>query len=164
MISPKKHLLDFYRSEPELFDRTKYLRLDKNEDLCGLPKKFVKTVLSRITPDDLSAYPQTYLLYEKLSAYLSVPEESLLITTGSDAAIKNTFEVFISPGDGVIIPDPTYAMYEVYADLFCASLKKVPYTSDLDLSVDDLIAAIDDTTKLITLANPNSPTGTIVSR
>lgn len=164
MISPKKHLLNIHRSDPERFDRTQYLRLDKNEDLCGLPEDLVRTCLSRITPDDLSAYPQTYLLYEKLSEYLSVPQENLLITAGSDAAIKNTFEVFVSPGDGVIIPDPTYAMYEVYADLFDARLIKIPYTENLSFSVREMIASIGDTTKLVALANPNSPTGTIVSQ
>jgi hypothetical protein len=67
MIHPKKHLQNIYRSDPERFDRTQYLRLDKNEDLCGLPEDLVKKCLSGITPDDLSAYPQTYLLYEALS-------------------------------------------------------------------------------------------------
>jgi histidinol-phosphate aminotransferase len=164
MIHPKKHLQGIYRSDPEQFDRTQYLRLDKNEDLCGLPEDLVKKCLSRITPDDLSAYPQTYLLYDILSRYLSVSQEKILITAGSDAAIKNTFEVFVSPGDGVIIPDPTYAMYEVYADLFNANLTKVPYTNDLSFSVKDMITVISDSTKLVALANPNSPTGTIVSR
>jgi histidinol-phosphate aminotransferase len=164
MISPKKHLLDIYRSDPERFDRTQYLRLDKNEDLCGLPEDLVRNCVSQITPDELSAYPQTYLLYEKLSEYLSIRQENLLITAGSDAAIKNTFEVFVSPGDGVIIPDPTYAMYEVYADLFDAKLSKVPYTENLSFSIGDMIALMGETTKLIALANPNSPTGTIVSR
>jgi len=162
MIRPKKHLENFYRSDPERFDRTQYVRLDKNEDLCGVPEDLIAAALGKIRSDDLSAYPQTYQLYEKLSKYLGIPEDSLLITTGSDAAIKNVFEVFISPGDGVIIPDPTYAMYEVYAGLFEANLKKIPYTKDLALSISDMISAIDNTTRLVALANPNSPTGTIV--
>jgi histidinol-phosphate aminotransferase len=164
MIHPKKHLRNIYRSDPERFDRTRYLRLDKNEDLCGLPEDLVKKCLSRITPDELSAYPQTYLLYDALSRYLSVPREKLLITAGSDAAIKNTFEVFVSPEDGVIIPDPTYAMYEVYANLFNAKLTKVPYAEDLSFSVRDMIGSIGDSTRLVAIPNPNSPTGTTVSR
>ena len=164
MIQPKKHLQHFFRSEAERFDRTQYVRLDKNEDLCGIPDDLIAAALGSVRSDDLSAYPQTYQLHEKLSSYLAIPGESLLITTGSDAAIKNVFEVFISPGDGVVIPDPTYAMYEVYAGLFEAKLTKIPYTGDLTLSVSEMIAAIDDTTRLVALANPNSPTGTIVSR
>jgi histidinol-phosphate aminotransferase len=164
MISPKKHLRNIYRSDPDRFDRTQFLRLDKNEDLCGLPKDLVKSCLSHLTPNDLSAYPQPYFLYDKLSEYLAVPLDSILITMGSDAAIKNTFEVFISPDDGVIIPDPTYAMYEVYAGLFNAQLSKIPYSDDLTLSVQQMIDAIRDNTRLVALANPNSPTGTIVSR
>lgn len=164
MIQPKKHLKAIYRSDPERFDRTQYLRLDKNEDLCGLPQDLIDKSVAATTRDDLAAYPQTYLLYDALSEYLSVPQENLLITAGSDAAIKNTFEVFISPGDGVVIPDPTYAMYEVYASLFDAKLTKVPYGDDLSFSLKDMIAAIDDSTRLVAIANPNSPTGTVVSR
>lgn len=164
MIHPKNHLLDVYRSEPDRYNRTRYIRLDKNEDLCGLPDKIVSDQLSLVTLDDLSAYPQPYLLYDKLSDYLGLSKENLVITMGSDAAIKNVFEVFVSPGDNVIIPEPTYAMYEVYAKLFDAELTRIPYNADLMLNVRDMIDAIRDNTRMVVLANPNSPTGTIVGR
>lgn len=164
MIEPKPHLKEITRTPPDSFNRTKYLRLDKNEDPAGLPETFIKTVFAGITPDNIASYPQVGLLYEKLSHYLSLPSDYILIANGSDAAIKNIFEVYIDPGDEIILPDPTYAMYEVYARLFQAKIQKVEYDANLSIDIDDIITKISDRTKLIAIANPNSPTGTIISQ
>ena len=164
MIRPKKHLAGIHRTIPERFDRTQYIRLDKNEDVTGIPEEIFRIWAEQVHPGQLAAYPQLFRLYEKLGEYLSLPEDHILITAGSDAAIKNVFEVFVSPGETVIIPDPTYAMYEVYSGLFEASPVKIPYRGDLTFPVNAMIEAIDGCTRLVVLANPNSPTGTIVER
>lgn len=164
MIEPKEHLKNIYRTPPDNFDRTEFARMDKNENIDDLPQEYIKEVLSGINSDFISTYPQLYPLYEKLSQKLDVGIENLLITAGSDAAIKNIYEVFIEKGDEIVLPDPTYAMYYVYADLFQAKLIKVTYDSNLELPVEDLLNSINAKTKLVVLANPNSPTGTVVSR
>lgn len=164
MVRPKKHLAGIHRTPAERFDRTRYIRLDKNEDVTGIPEEIFRIWAEQVKPVQLAAYPQLFRLYEKLGEYLSLPEDHILVTAGSDAAIKNVFEVFVSPSDTVIIPDPTYAMYEVYSDLFEASLVKIPYRKDLSFMVNEMIEAINDCTRLVVLANPNSPTGTIVER
>lgn len=164
MIRPKSHLYNVYRTPLDKRDRLKFLRLDKNEDTVGLPEEVIQKILSEVTPDFLSTYPLTYRLYESLSKYLSVSEEHLLITAGSDAAIKAAFEVFVEPCDEVIIPEPTFAMFEVYADLFHGELKRITYESDLSLPMEKMLESITPKTKLIALPNPNSPTGTIVAR
>jgi histidinol-phosphate aminotransferase len=163
MKQPKNHLKEIFRSPSESFDRTCYLRLDKNEDVVGLPDAFIQSILSKVSPDMLAAYPQLDELYIKLSDYLSVDREQILITAGSDAAIKNIFEVYIEPGDKVVMPEPTYAMYDVYSRLFQASPEKIRYDSELNLSLGEYIDAITDAA-LVVLANPNSPTGTVVER
>lgn len=164
MIRPKFHLYNIYRTPPDKLDRLKFLRLDKNEDTIGLPEEVIQEILSEVTPDFISTYPLTYRLYESLSEFLSLSEDHLLITAGSDAAIKAAFEGFVEPGDEVIIPDPTFAMFEVYADLFRGEMKKITYKSDLSLSIEEMFGSITQKTKLIGLPNPNSPTGTIVRR
>lgn len=164
MTESKEHLKKIYRTPPERFDRTEFARLDKNENLEDIPSDYLNEILSDIDPVFLSAYPQVYPLYQKLSESLGVDIEYILITAGSDAAIKNIYEVYIEPKDEIILPDPTYAMYYVYADLFQAELVKIPYDNELNLSVDDLIGSITPHTKLIAIANPNSPTGTIISK
>ncbi|MDD1671267.1 MAG: histidinol-phosphate aminotransferase family protein [Methanomicrobiales archaeon] len=161
-IKPRSHLREIHRTPPERFDRTAFLRLDKNEGIPGIPQETVEEILSTVTPDLISSYPQVYPLYERLTSYLSLSEDHILITAGSDAAIKNVFEVFLRPGDGVIIPEPTYAMYEIYTRLFQGNLTKVPFSSDLALPPDQILDAVTSKTRLIALPNPNSPTGTVI--
>jgi histidinol-phosphate aminotransferase len=164
MVRMKSHLQKIYRSPAEKFDRTPFLRLDKNENTCNIPVSILDSIKSEITPELISSYPQVYQLYEKLSSALGLDEDHLLLTTGSDAAIKNVFEVFINPGDEIIIPDPTYAMYEIYGQLFQANVKKIPYGNDLTFSMAAVYKAINEKTKLIALANPNSPTGCVIDQ
>jgi len=164
MSRPKSHLSGIYRPPPDKRDRLGFLRLDKNEDVAGLPQEFIQKVLSQVTPDFLSSYPHTYKLYEALSRHLSIGEDHLLVTAGSDAAIKTAFETYVGPGDEVIIPDPTFAMFEVYAHLFNANLIKIGYLPDLTLPIEEILETITKKTKLICLPNPNSPTGTIVKK
>lgn len=164
MIRPKPHLLKIYRTPPEKEDRLKFLRLDKNENNVCLPKKVIQKILSRVTPDFLASYPQPYQLYESLSKWLDIGEDHILVTAGSDAAIKATFETFVGPRDEVIIPYPTFAMYDVYSKIFQAKLKRVIYQRDLSLSMKKILKNVSSRTKLVVLPNPNSPTGTVVER
>lgn len=164
MIQPKKHLIGIERTPVEKSDRLQYARMDKNENIDDISQELIADVLKDVNSDFISTYPQLYPLYEKLAQKLNVGIDNLLITAGSDAAIKNVYEVYIEKGDSIVLPDPTYAMYYVYADLFQAKLKKVTYDTNLELPIDTLLNSIDESTKLVVLANPNSPTGTIVSR
>jgi histidinol-phosphate aminotransferase len=163
MIRPKQYLREIYRTPHDIYDRNEFQRLDKNEGICPIPKKILMRILNRVTPDFLSTYPQMCPIYKSLSDHLSVEEEYIFVTAGSDAAIKTVFEIFVDPGDEVIISDPSYAMYEVYAHLFRAYLKKITYNADLKISVDNFIKNISEKTKLIALPNPDSPTGSMVT-
>ena len=164
MTRPKPHLLKIYRTPPKKEDRLKFLRLDKNEDNVCLPKEIVQKILSKVTPDFVASYPQTYPLYESLGRWLGVGEDHILVTAGSDAAIKAVFEAFVVPGDEVVAPHPTFAMFGVYSKIFQAKLKRVVYETDLSLSMKKMLKSVSSKTKLAVLANPNSPTGTVVER
>ncbi|MFH1305909.1 MAG: histidinol-phosphate transaminase [Candidatus Omnitrophota bacterium] len=144
--------------------RLEYLRLDKNEDIIGFPPEFVDALKKEITSDFLSAYPETGSLYRKIADHVGLDVKNIYVTAGSDAAIKAVFEVFVKKGDNVVLLDPTYAMFYVYADMFQARLVKISYDKDLSLSAEDVIKAIDEyAPALVCIANPNSPTGTVIS-
>jgi histidinol-phosphate aminotransferase len=162
-VKPKKHILDLFRVPNSTLDRNDFLCLDKNENLIGFSEEVVKDIRGIITSDFLTAYPETDLLYQKLSENLGVDSSQIYLSSGSDAGIKSVFEVYVEPSDEVLIIHPTYSMYYVYADMFQARLVKVNYEKDLSLSVDRFIKNISSKTKLICIANPNSPTGTILS-
>jgi len=162
----KIHLLELKRvRNPEKRLGKGILRLDKNENPVGLGAKFVDILKKEVTPDFLSAYPEVEPLYEKIAKWVGLKTENIYISSGSDAAIKSVFEVFVEPHDKVLLLSPTYAMFYIYARIFQAELVEIHYRRGLELSTAEIIKAINDQKpKLACIANPNSPTGTIISK
>jgi histidinol-phosphate aminotransferase len=81
-----------------------------------------------------------------------------------DEAIHVLFEAFLDAGDELLLPVPTYTMYEVYASATDARVVAVQAGDDLQLPVEKLLDAITPRTKIIAIANPNSPAGTVITR
>ena len=162
-VLPKKHLLELDRVVNESLGRQEFLRMDKNENLMGFSEDIVQDILKLVTSDFLTAYPEVEPLYQKLSECLNLPQDQIYLSSGSDAGIKAVFEVYVDSGDEVILIHPTYAMYYVYSKMFDARLVKVNFDQNLKLSPENIIEKISPATKLICIANPNSPTGTVFS-
>lgn len=164
MIRPKKHLKNISRTPALKETRMESLRMDKNEFLpCWSPDWF-KDFLKGLKPEHISVHPELGGLYNKIGSILNVPEENILVTAGSDAAIKLTFEAFVEPGDEVLIPSPTFAMYYIYSRAYNTRLVEINFDEGLGLDYDEFLNAITPKIKLIAIANPNSPTGTIIEQ
>jgi histidinol-phosphate aminotransferase len=162
----KKHLEPINRFDPDSVERSgsTYLRLDMNEGVSALPDDFVKEVSLSITSEFLSTYPAYKSLKEKIAEFDNVKYENVSITNGSDCAIKYIFESFVSPGDRVVLTDPTFAMYPIYSNLYQADLESISYNNDLTFPFEKFINAIKDSTKLAVIVNPNNPTGSILEK
>lgn len=136
--------------------------LDRNERLSPLPDWFMQELRAQLDSAALTEYPVLDDLYEQLSESTGLARERLLLTSGSDAAFKALYQCYVEPGDGVVMLDPSYAMYAVYARMFGADVTAVPFASDLTLDTDALLAAVRPGVKLVFVANPNQPTGTLL--
>ena len=144
-------------------DRRHFIRLDRNEDPVGYDEKFFKTWVNSLTVHDIAAYADSTSLIHKLAAWLNVTEENVYITAGSDAIIKNIFEVYIDPGHTILIQDPSWRMYKVYADIYGATIKYVPYDQDLAFNLEEITHQLKSShIRLMIIANPNQPTGTLI--
>lgn len=163
MIKPKKNIEALNRMQDYGNDRSSFVRLDKNERTIPFPKDIFEDMLNTITNNVIPMYPDQTLLYNKLSKFLSVENNNILLTSGSDAAIKSIYETYISADDQVIYLWPTYAMIDVYANMFEAKKIKIGYSPNLELEFESLMAKIDENTRVVFIANPNQPTGTIMS-
>ena len=162
-IKHKKWVDTVHRVRGEIETRLDMVRLDKNERVTHLGDEFWNNLLSKIRQEHILAYPGVESFYSKLANFLGVSTENLVVTAGADFAIKNAFELFVNPGDEVIIIEPTFAMVGVYCNLYNAKKIKISYDSNLELEVDKLIGAIGESVSLIIIANPNSPTGTYIN-
>lgn len=92
------------------------------------------------------------------------PENEILVTVGGSEAIDIAIRTLVSPGDEVIIPEPSFVAYKGCA-LF-ANAVPVPVElkaeNQFRLKREDLEKAVTDKTKILVLAYPNNPTGAIM--
>jgi histidinol-phosphate aminotransferase len=139
------------------------LRLDFNENTLACSPK-VREVLGRISTGDLTRYPEREPVEAVVAACLDLRPKQVALTNGVDEAIHVLFETFLEPGDEVLVPVPTYTMYEVYASTRDARMVTVQADSDFSFPFQGLLAAITPRTKVIAIANPNSPSGSIAKR
>jgi histidinol-phosphate aminotransferase len=139
------------------------LRLDFNENTLACSPK-VREALSRISAGSLTRYPEREPVEAIVAAHLGLAPAQVALTNGVDEAIHVTFETFLEAGDELLLPVPTYTMYEVYASATDAGVVRVQAADDLQFPFERLVAAITPRTKIIALANPNSPSGTVATR
>lgn len=141
-------------------------RYDMNENPEGLPKEFVDGVLKEITPEFLSIYPEPDRFLRKYAKFVGygVEYENLVATNGSDMAIRYILETFGEEGKDVVTVSPSFEMYWVNCSIL--GLKHVPvsYESDLSISIDKILAAITDDTRIVVLLNPNNPVGNVYTK
>lgn len=141
--------------------RADYLRLDMNENPEGLPETFFNKVISLITPQMLSTYPQKKNLINLIAKKEKVNQDNISLVNGSDEGIKLIFETFTQPKHKVVTAIPGFEMYKVYCDMFGLEHVGIPYNRQFEINIKQLIANIDENTDLVVLLNPNSPIGTV---
>lgn len=143
-------------------ERDGLVGLDRNERVAPLPDWFVAELQSRLTSATASIYPTPVVLRDELADALDLPPESLLVTPGTDAALRAVHLAFVDSGARVVRLDPTYAMIPVYGRMFGANDVPVGFNRELELDTGALLDAIEPGTRLVILANPNQPTGTVL--
>jgi histidinol-phosphate aminotransferase len=139
------------------------LRLDFNENTLACSPK-VREVLGSISAGALTRYPEREPVETIVAAHLRLAPEQVALTNGVDEAIHVLFEAFLEGGDELLLPVPTYTMYEVYASASDARVVSVQAGDDLQFPFERLLAAITAKTKIIAIANPNSPSGSVATR
>jgi histidinol-phosphate aminotransferase len=133
------------------------LRLDRNEKVDNWEKNILENVLKDRPESFLSTYPEISPLYEKISNHLSVDKKNLLLTSGIDGSIKNILEVLCNPGANIAVLSPTYAMYQVYSDIFRLNLFPIKYNKDLSFSDKDIEKFLENSPVILFVPNPNQP-------
>ncbi len=164
MVKHKEWVDAVKRIRSDTEQRHGLIRLEKNERVTPFSESFWNTVYSQVTQDYLLAYPEPERFYQKLAEFHKLSIEHFVLTSGSDGAIRNGFELCVQPEDEVVSIYPSFAMVEIYCDLFKAKKCFIRYNKNIEIDYNELIDAINENVSLIVLANPNSPTGTLIPR
>jgi len=164
MIKHNKWIGKIHREGILSKSRYEKLCLDKNERVTNFSKSFFNQFVSKINSKRIIAYPEVWKLYYALANLHRIKTNQLFLTAGIDGAIKNCFELFVAKRGKVITLNPTFAMVDIYCKIFNAKRFNINYNGKLKLNVNYLIQSIDRKTSLVIIANPNSPTGTIIDK
>jgi len=159
---PRELIRRMKEYHPPLGDRSG-LRLDFNENTVACSPRVLDT-LSQISRAELTMYPEREHVEALVATHLGLTPSQVLLTNGVDEAIHVLCQTYLGAGDEMLLPVPTYSMYAVYASATEAKLVEVPAGPGFRFPLDALLAKITPATKIIAIANPNSPTGQILSR
>ena len=93
------------------------------------------------------------------------PDKEVLVTVGGSEAIDNTIRAFVSVGDEVLIPEPSFVCYTPLTIMAGGTPVTIPTVAEdqFKLTPERLKAAITPKTKLLVLPFPNNPTGAIMN-
>jgi histidinol-phosphate aminotransferase len=117
-------------------------------------------------PSDYNRYPdpQQVALKDQIAKLKDVLRNQILLGNGSDEPIDLLIRAFCEPHkDNVVIPQPTYGMYSVSANVNAVEIKTTSLTSEFDIDVDELEKIWNTNTKIIFLCSPNNPSGNLLS-
>src|SRR5215831_17294166 len=159
MLRPKDRIYSIPLYHPPLAGRDG-LRLDFNENTVGCSPRVLEP-LRQISFEDLARYPEKALAEKKMAEFLGVAESELLLTNGTDEAIHLLCQTYLEAGDQALIVVPTYSMYRIYMMAAGANVTAVPMGPNFEFPFAAVCDAITAHTRLIAIANPNNPTGTL---
>ncbi|WP_029934733.1 histidinol-phosphate transaminase [Thiomicrospira pelophila] len=138
-------------------------KLASNENPLGASQKALSAI--EVALKDIARYPDgnTFYLREVLSDFLSAPTNQIALGNGSNELLELVGRVFCGQGDEIIYSQYGFAVYPITAQIVGATGVEVPaknYAHDLQA----MARAVTPKTKLIYVANPNNPTGTLFGR
>jgi len=151
----------------DLLQGQKLYKLSSNENILGSSPKAIKAISDNI--NNLSEYCDRtdQRLRNKLSKfYNSELSDKQFFTDNSGVSLLNLIErAFLEPGNEVIISNPSFKPYAMFAQKLGARVIDVPLLGDnFDLDVEGILKAINENTRLIFVTSPNNPTGTHIPK
>jgi histidinol-phosphate aminotransferase len=139
------------------------IKLASNENPLG-PSPAALTAMQHVL-SNINLYPDgnAFYLKHKLADKLNVQPANLILGNGSNEIIEFIGHALMKPGVNVVVSEYCFAVYPLVTKLFGANLITVParnYSHDLSA----MLAAITPQTRVVFVANPNNPTGTVVPK
>lgn len=116
-------------------------------------------------PNGYNRYPDPHqsLLKEAIAKIKQVKPEQIFLGNGSDEPIDLMLRAFCEPAeDNIIIPQPTYGMYGISAEINNVEVIPTTLSHDFDLDTSAVLHAVKPKTKLIFICSPNNPSGNLL--
>lgn len=139
------------------------IKLASNENPLGPSPLAIQAMMENMKT--LNRYPDGsgFYLKSKLSSKFGLPQSQIIIGNGSNELIELIIRTFLSAGEEVIQPFPTFLVYGKIVTGGEGKMVSIPL-SDFGIDLEAIRAAITPKTKVIFINNPNNPTGSALSK
>ena len=150
----------------EKYNLKKVVKLASNENPFTLPRNVSEIIQKEIL--SLNRYPDSdsHTLLKKIAGYHGLDKENVIVGSGSVEIIKMIIRTFLKPGQRILSSQNTFVMFKISTveqagdQAYVEAEMDEGYRYDLD----NMLKRVDETTKIIFIANPNNPTGTMLPR
>jgi histidinol-phosphate aminotransferase len=167
-LPPRRNIIDHVRPDVRSLagystgeQQPGFIKLNTNE--CAYPPSpNVEEALARISVEALRLYPDptSRRLRETAAARFAVRPDQIIAGNGSDDCLTIAYRTFLSPGDGVCCPWPSYGLYDTLAGIQGSNISHVGYRrSATEWELPDELAG--SGARLTLIANPNNPSSTL---
>ena len=148
------------------YNLKKVVKLASNENPLGVPTYVAEAIKNEIS--HLNYYPEndSYYLRHCIADYNGIKADNVIVGAGSVELISIIVRTFLLPGQTVLTSEKTFLMYKIAAveKGGKAAFIEAPIRDDYTYDLDALYRLTDDKTKIIIIANPNNPTGTMLNK
>ena len=116
-------------------------------------------------PKGLASAREAVAVYYREQCSIEIGPESLILTTSTSEGYSYVFRLLCNPDDEVLVPKPSYPLFEFLADLQDVTLTPYPLLYDHGWQIDfpSLARAVNPRTRALVVVHPNNPTGSYVS-
>ncbi|MFH1313637.1 MAG: histidinol-phosphate transaminase [Candidatus Eisenbacteria bacterium] len=142
---------------------TRVIKLASNENPLGPSPKAVEAIIPMMSELHRYPDPSAYALKGKIADRVGLSREWIVLGNGSTEIVEQVSLAFLNPGDEAITGKEMFFKYPISIRFMSAEPVLVPLV-DHKLRLDDVLERVTHRTKVIFIANPNNPTGTMIPR
>jgi len=139
------------------------IKLASNENPLGSSPKAIAAIQAAMLK--LNRYPDGsgFYLRKKLCEKYVLPFDGILLGNGSNEIIELVIRAFLTSGDEVLMPAPSFLLYQLVVRWMGGKPVPIPL-KDFDIDLEKMAGAVTERTRIIFLTNPNNPTGTVIKK
>ena len=137
------------------------IKLSANESALGPSPKAIKE-FNKVAKN-LKRYPDSDGIFLKnvLAKKFKLDSKRIILGSGSDQIFELICKAFLNKNDEVIVPEYSFIIYRIYSKIYGAKIKFAK-EKNFTISINNILSKVTKKTKIVFLANPNNPTGTII--
>jgi histidinol-phosphate aminotransferase len=139
------------------------IKLASNENPLGPSPRAVKAIRAALESAQLYPDGGGFYLRDALAVKLGFARENIILGNGSNEVIEFLAHAFLSPGDEIVTSEHAFIAYKIIATLFGARTIEAR-APDFQPDLNAVLEGITPKTRIVFIANPNNPTGALISQ